>query len=80
MNRIVRQLGENFLTTRNKRKDLSTPPSPLTFFGKHASLGSGLVHSRVTSKILKRQRSLMETVSLSASVTKISSKGVLSIL
>lgn len=81
MNCIIRQLVEVFLITRNKKKNLNTPPSPSNIL-----CTTRLARPRtsswkcVTNKIPKRQKSLMETVLLSASVTKISSKGVLSIL
>lgn len=81
MNCIIRQLAEVFLITRNKRKNLNTPSPPKTIFAKYALLGPWTGSRKcVTNKISTRQKSLLETVLLSASVTKISSKGVLSIL
>lgn len=81
MNHIVGQLVENFLTTRNKKEEseYSSFPSNILWETCFARFWTSSL-TCVTSKILKRQRSLMETVLLSASVTKISSKGVLSIL
>lgn len=81
MNRIIGQLVENFLMKRNKKEESEYSPFPSNILWE-TCLARFWTSSLtcVTSKILKRQRSLMETVLLSASVTKISSKGVLSIL
>lgn len=79
MNRIIGQLVENFLTKRKKEEDSEYSPSPPTFFGKHALLGSGLVHSCVTRKILKRQKPHGNSL-IKCLCDKNIFKGVLSIL